>query len=585
MSARRPRRERRHAPPRTAGVGDGAPAPPRDAGAPGEGANDRADPWWLRRSSLVAAAVAFLVYAPSIAGGFLYDDGNLILRNPWIRELRAIRTVLTYEPARPVLNLSWAVNYALGGEAPWHYHLVNVLIHAGNAGLVASLFLWMARRQTRVDARAVALVGACLFAATPMAAETVAYVASRSTALVALLALACLRLAAGALGGGHRSRLALAFVFFLLALATKEEAAAIPLLLLLLDYFFVAGQRLKGLRPRLWIHACFLAMIPLGLVARRLATGSWLPPQAIDPARYLVTQWAAFPLYLLRALLPFDPAFYRHHPPAAWPPEALTVGWASVTLVVAVLAFRFRREAPAWSFAVAALAAGLLPSSSLVALNEMVVDHRAYLGSFGLAFAVAGLLHRIGRLRLGALLVVLFAARAIAYEHVLADPVRAWQDAVRRAPGSADALCALAESYAERKDPRAEAVFVRATRLFPENSRYWANLGLYYAEAGLYERAVPVLREAVRRAPQEALVRDYLGRILLRLGREQEAIVEFEAALTGVPPSAQPYTDLAEVLLRRGQHERARALLATALSLTSTEEETARIESLRRQLP
>ncbi len=558
---------------------------PASATPPSAAARPAASPWWLRRAPLVAAVVAFLVYAPSIAGGFLYDDGNLITRNPSIRELREIRTVLMYEPARPILNLSWALNYALGGEAPWSYHLVNVLIHALNSALVASLFLWMARRLGRDDARDAALLGACLFAATPMAAETVAYVASRSSALVTLFGLVCLRLAAAALAGSRRSWLALAFVSFLLALTTKEEAAAIPLLLLLLDYFFVSGQQLKAVRPRLWVHACFVGVVPLGLAARRLATGAWLPPPAIDVGRYLLTQWSAFPLYLLRALVPYDPAFYRYHAPATWPPGALTAGWAVVTLVVVVLAFRFRRELPAWSFAVAALAAGLLPSSSLAALNEMVVDHRAYFGSFGVAFAAGGLLHRLGRLRLGALVVVLFAARAIAYERVLADPVLAWEDAVRQAPGSPDALCALAESYAERGDPRAEAAFLQAMRLSPENHRYWANLGLYYAEAGLYERAVPVLREAVRRAPQEALVRDYLGEILLRLGREDEAVGEFEAALTGVPPSAQPYIHLAEVLLRRGQHERARALLQTALSLVGTQDETDRIVALRERLP
>jgi protein O-mannosyl-transferase len=583
VSARGRRRGRPASPQAPRAVADATAA--SDTRSANDSAAQRADPWWLRRASLVAAAVAFLVYAPSIAGGFLYDDGNLIVRNPSIRDLGAIRTILMYEPARPVLNLSWALNYALGGDAPWHYHLVNVLVHAVNAALVASLFLWLARRLKLGEARAIALVGACLFAATPMAAETVAYIASRSSALVALFALACLRLAAEALESGRRAQLALAFACFLLALATKEEAAAIPLLLLLLDYFFVAGQRVAALRPRWWIHAGFLVVIPLGLVARRLVTSSWLPPQAIDLRVYLVTQWAAFPLYLLRAIVPVDPAFYRYHAPATWPPGALTVGWAVVTLVVAVLAFRFRREAPAWSFAVAALAAGLLPSSSLVALNEMVVDHRAYLGSLGVAFAVGGLVHRLGRLRLGVLVVALCAARAVAYERVLADPVRAWEDAVERAPTSADALCALAESYAERKDPRAEEAFVRATRLFPENQRYWANLGLYYGEAGRYERAVPALREAVRRAPQEALVRDYLGQVLLRLGREDEAIAELEAALTGVPPSAQPYTDLAEVLLRRGQHERARALLATALSLSGTQEETDRILALRKRLP
>src|SRR4029077_1841399 len=96
--------------------------------------------------ALVAPVVAFLVYAPPIAGGFVYDDGQTILRNPLIRDLGDLRAIARYEPARPLLTLTWALNYALGGEAPWHYHLVNVLIHAGNAALVASSFLWMAGR-------------------------------------------------------------------------------------------------------------------------------------------------------------------------------------------------------------------------------------------------------------------------------------------------------------------------------------------------------------------------------------------------------------------------------------------------------
>ena len=52
------------------------------------------------RFPLVAAVVAFLVYAPSIAGDFVYDDGELILRNPSIRDLTAWRSIVGYEPAR-----------------------------------------------------------------------------------------------------------------------------------------------------------------------------------------------------------------------------------------------------------------------------------------------------------------------------------------------------------------------------------------------------------------------------------------------------------------------------------------------------
>jgi len=195
-------------------------------------------------------------------------------------------------------------------------------------------------------------------------------------------------------------------------------------------------------------------VIPLGLAARRLATGSWLPAPAMDTGLYLLTQWAAFPLLPLPRLVPLDPASTGTTPgllaprrddggaraahggrgdPGRGPPPGVA------GLVV-------RGGVP-----------GGRPPPLLVdrPLQEMVVDHRAYLGSLGVAFALGLLLHR-GSLRLGALVVVVLAGRSVAFQRVLSDPVRAWEHAVARAPDAPDALSALAEAYSERGDPRAE---------------------------------------------------------------------------------------------------------------------------------
>lgn len=538
---------------------------------------------WLSRGPLVAAALAFLVYLPSLAGGFVYDDGELILRNPSIRSLDNLGVVLRYEPSRPLLNVTWALNYAFGGLDPWHYHLVNVLIHAGNAALLASLFLWMAQRLKLAQAGPAALLGACIFGASPMAAETVAYIASRSSALSALFTLASLRVSVSVLEGGPRRRLFAAMGFFFLALATKEEAAALPLILILLDYFFVSGQRVAALKGRVWLHACFVAVVPLGLVARRLATGAWLPPQVIDPGLYLLTQAAAFPLYFFRAVIPLDPALYRGHLPATWPPGGTTVAFLFLAAVIAVIAAVRRRERPEWSFAVACLVAGLLPSSSIVSLNEMVVDHRAYLGSIGVAFALGLLLWRLGGFRLGLLVLVVLSARSVSYQWVLGDPVRAWEDAVARAPNAPDALCALGESYAERGDPRAEALFLQATRLDPSNYRYWANLGVLYGDLGRLPQAVDALRLALQRKP-EASVHDYRGQLLLRLGRDDEAATEFEAAISAEPTFATAYANLAALLLKHGDEQEARRLIDAGAPFVSDADEADAFARLRARL-
>ncbi len=537
-----------------------------------------------RRSALLAAALAVLVHLPSLSGAFLYDDVRNIVENRAIRDPVALGAILRFEPARPLLTLTWALNFAAGGLRPWSYHLVNILIHAGNAALVASLFLWMARRAERRHPEASACLGACLFAVTPMAAETVAYVSSRSTALATLFSLGALRLAVGALAEPKRGRLAAAFGLFGLGLLVKEEAACLPLLLLLLDYFFLARLETRDLLRRWPRHAPFLALPLLGLVLRRVVTGGWLPAPAVDPVSYAWTQLTLVPAYLLRSLVPLDPALYRGTPLSPWPPSALPLLLACATLALLVAAAWGRRRWPELSFAMLWLVSGLLPSSSLVALKEMAVDHRAYLAGAGILYALAGALWAPGRGPFVAAVLALLSARSIQYQLVLGDPIQAWGDAVARAPSSAEAYRALAEAYAQAGDPRAEEALVRAASLAPNDPRGWANLGAYLLEERRFEAAEGALRRAVSVAPRDAHLHDNLGAVLQALNRDDEAIAEYEAARSAAPPLAQPRIRLAELLLRRGELDRARALVEEAARLDVDELDARAILDLQARL-
>jgi Tfp pilus assembly protein PilF len=525
------------------------------------------------------------VYLPSVWGSFLYDDQHVIVDNRSIRDLRDLRTVALAEKARPLLGLTWGLNFAISGLRPWSYHLGNVLIHAANTALVASLFLWLGRRRGWPEAEQKALAGACLFAVSPMAAETVAYVSSRSTALAALFALATLRLAADCLTRRAPARLVLALACFAAALASKEEAAAVPLFLLLIDYLFVAGGRFEEVVLRARIHVPFWLLPATALLARRLATGGWLPPPALDLGRYLLTQVSIFPLYLWRAVVPLDPAFYRGQAPAAWPPSSWTVLGVAVTLALAALAVVTRHRRPDVSLAILWLAAGLLPSSSVVPLKEMAVDHRAYLGNAGVDFGLGSLLWRAGGARATALVTALLAVRTLHYEWVLADPERAWADAARRAPGAAEAQRGLGEAYAARGDPRAEGALRRAVTLEPGDYQSWSNLGGLYVSAGRMQEAEAAMRTAARLAPDDARVRDNLAIVLIGLGREDEAAAELEAAVDADPTLAQPRIDLASLELRRGHADRARELLDEAARLVIDPDDATAILRLRQRLP
>ncbi|WP_342750591.1 tetratricopeptide repeat protein [Termitidicoccus mucosus] len=80
-----------------------------------------------------------MAWANTLRAPFVLDDGESIVTNASIRDFWSLRWL--NPPAemgetvsgRPVLNLSFAVNYALGGLDVRGYHLGNMLIHAAAA--------------------------------------------------------------------------------------------------------------------------------------------------------------------------------------------------------------------------------------------------------------------------------------------------------------------------------------------------------------------------------------------------------------------------------------------------------------------
>src|ERR1043166_10316305 len=93
---------------------------------------------------VVVAAIALVAgiaacYSNSFGGPFVYDDTPSIVDNVTLRRLWPIWVPLS-PPAggftvsgRPVLNLSFALNYAISGTQVWSYHGLNLAIHAAAA--------------------------------------------------------------------------------------------------------------------------------------------------------------------------------------------------------------------------------------------------------------------------------------------------------------------------------------------------------------------------------------------------------------------------------------------------------------------
>src|SRR5262249_47819512 len=131
-----------------------------------------------------------LTYANALSGAFTYDDKAVVRDNPLIRSPSSVaqlfRTTYFGWPRgvgvnyRPILMLSYAVQWWLHGSRAEAYHAVNVLFHTA-----ATLGFWLLLRRLRVGGPA-AFAGALVFAVHPVHVEAVTSVVGRGETLAAL---------------------------------------------------------------------------------------------------------------------------------------------------------------------------------------------------------------------------------------------------------------------------------------------------------------------------------------------------------------------------------------------------------------
>jgi protein O-mannosyl-transferase len=437
-----------------------------------------------RALALLALAV-IAAYANALGGQFQFDDYNVIVDNPVVHGLGAWWADLGHG-LRPLLKLSYALNWAAGPEA-WTFLLVNAVIHGLNAALVYGLAVEWQRAQPGsagpppATARG-ALLAALLFALHPAQTEAVTYVSGRSVSLMALFYLAGVLAHAR---GAHRGSL----VLFAAALATKEVAATFPVALLLWDVTTRGPSAWRASLRRQLPHWALLLVLGTAMLLRsRYGEFFAVSLDTRSPWENFVTQAGGI-MYLIRQLalplwLNIDPDLPE---PTSLTPGIALQGAVLLALVAAGLAAIRRR--PLAALALLWFFLHLAPTNSVFARIDVANDRQLYLPAVGVFIA------------LGALL-----ARAAARGTVAA------RAALVIASLGVAVLGGL--TVARNADYRDEVTLWRQTaRLSPEKPRVHNNLGHALRLAGCPEQAQAAFTRALELDPDYGLARNNLDRL------------------------------------------------------------------------
>ncbi|HUJ45416.1 MAG TPA: tetratricopeptide repeat protein, partial [Opitutaceae bacterium] len=572
--------------------------PLRPPAAPGPGAS--------RRTTVFAGTVlvfsAFAVYANSFSGSFIFDDLLSIPQNPTIRSLLTSLTPPgggVTVTGRPLLNLSFALNYALSGDQVWSYHALNLLIHILSGltlfGIVRRTLALVGRvvpnppgagsdrSDRRVgdnapylsiagDAAWLAFAVALLWTLHPLQTESVTYIVQRAESLMGLfylLTLYCfIRAATDAESGfpNHKDietqsrseRIqvlavpfclcgakqwigcwsVLAFVACLLGMATKEVMVTAPVLVFLYDRTFVAGTFRDAWRRRWRVHLALSATwIPLtGLVLHAANRGGTAGfGVGVSFWTYAPTQFQAVSHYLWLSAWP-HPLIADYG--AKWVQSV--ADWAPYAVVVVLLAagtLMALSRRPRLGFLGAWFFAILAPTSLVPGARQTLAEHRMYIALAPVVvLAVLGGYAWLGRR--GRLVLVLVAAGL------------GWMTFQRNAVYQSD-----------------EAMWREAVAERPGNVAARNNYGNVLAQAGRREEALAQYAEAIRLEPDDAEAYYNTGNALKRLGRLPEAIAHYEQALRVNPNMPDAQTALGSALEDAGRGDEAIAHYEQALRL------------------
>lgn len=533
---------------------------------------------WLVAGLLGLAALA--AYWNTFSAPFVFDDAHAITENATIRRLWPLWTVLSPPGAgadasgRPVVNLSFAINHAISGDAPWSYHVLNLLIHiAAGCTLfgIARRTLAGRRLQDRFGRNALPLAAAiaALWLLHPLQTAAVTYVSERTESLAGLLALATLygfiRSRAAATPRRALAWFGSSWVACLLAMATKETAVVVPLLVLIYDFIFIAEGCLAELRRRWRYHAALAAtwLLLAALMAGTHGRGGTAGfATGLSPLVYFQTQCRTVVHYLGLCFWP-RPLVFDYGMPvvrnfsAAWPEALLLLVLATAT----VIALRRRAAAGflgAWFFLTLAPSSSILPIAS-----QTVADHRMYLASAAVVTAVVIGLHRLAGHRslwLWPAAAVLLGGATFARNETFRTELALWQDTVAKAPHNGRAHYNLGIVYS-RQGLYARAVAEDEAALASDDG--WAaasqlpaihnKLGYDLEKLGRLPEAVTHYETALRAKPDYALAHLNLARALTRLDRRPEAITHYQAAIRLGAGGVDAETELAEALMHDGR--------------------------------
>ena len=570
---------------------------------------------------LLILILLLTAYGNSFHASWQMDDPPNIIDNPGVRIRNLAPESLkgaffanrgeSHALSRPLPYLTFALNWYVGQDDPFGYHLVNFAFHVATSWVLYMLIVQLLTvlqpfgRQDPGQAQNVALFAAVLWAVNPVQTQAVTYIVQRMAIMAALfyvLGMLSFVNARAASSIWRRWFYATACLFsFACAMASKENAVLFPVALLLVEWIFFRRGRLPDIRRSKLALGIILGSGLLVLIAflffevsfSRIIEGYDNRPFTL--AQRIMTQPRIVLGYLAQLFFPLPARLSIVHDVTL--SDSLLHPWTTLpalgmTAIAIGGALAGARKFPLLSLAVLFYFLNHIVESSIIPL-ELVFEHRNYLPSFFLFLPLAAALQlwlsgtrrHIARRAIAAAIVAgtvfMLGMGTHVRNQAWTTEESLWKDAAVKAPGSMRPLVNLGVQLAWRENPTADnyrhalILFERSLSRRPnrndEKAEVLGNMAGVHVKQGNHAKAVGIYLEALAINPQFHKNRSDLIKPLILRGRFDQAQLHARH-LVDADPKNPDYQNLSGfIYLWQHEPEKALACFQKAISMRPAE--------------
>jgi tetratricopeptide (TPR) repeat protein len=565
------------------------------------------------------ALIVVLIYSNSFKASWQLDDRPNILENRGlhINNLQPgslIRTFFTSPDAggtitdrlyRPIPCLTFAINWYLGKDRVFGYHLVNILVH-----ILTAYFLFLTifnilkspnlRNHYQGKEHFIAFMTAVLWAINPIQVQAVTYIVQRMASMAAMFYILSIyfyvKTRQSEYTTGRIFWLLGCVASFLLALGSKQNTATLPLALILIEMICFQDLSLPGKRRVLWggSIAAAISIVVFGgwlfIPGNSFSFMDGFQGRPFSLYERLLTEPRIVLFYLSLIFYPLPSRLSIEHDIIL--STSLFEPWTTLPAILfhlILIGFGFSqiKKRPLLALAILFFYLNHVIESTIIPL-ELIFEHRNYLPSLFLFLPVAAgfkkLLdiyqakNRVFRsVLLYSAVVLIFIVGAGTYIRNMAWATERslWEDAMHKAPNSHRPLHNLAWAYYTKTGQYDKAIelYKKSLDLRTNNNvanpTAMSNLALLYVQKENYRKAIELWQNALELLPDNDVIRHRYVIGLIEMKNWDTALDNLDQLLGRHPAHFDYHYLKGYVLLNQKQYEAALQYFEQCLNLVA----------------